>query len=116
MGACRADWLQAFASHPRIGDRDALRAKFAATGAWTAHEQSGVDGAPEDLLGELAEENCRYEARFGYIFIVCATGKTAGEMLALLKERLTNDAGLELKIAAGEQAKITRIRLEKFAP
>jgi OHCU decarboxylase len=112
----RLDWLEAFAAHPRIGDLDALRAKFAVTAAWAAREQAGVDGAPDDLLRELAQENCRYEARFGYIFIVCATGKTAAEMLALLKERLTNDPSEEIQIAAAEQAKITRIRLEKIAP
>ncbi len=116
MGAARADWLEAFGAHPKIGDLDALRAKFAATAAWTAHEQAGAHGAPDDLLRELAEENCRYEARFGYIFIVCATGKTAGEMLTVLKARLTNYPAEEIKIAAGEQAKITRIRLEKIAP
>jgi len=115
-GLARPDWLEAFSAHPKIGDLDALRAKFAATAAWAAHEQAGVDGAPDDLLRELAEENCRYEARFGYIFIVCATGKTAEEMLTLLKERLSNDAREELANAAAEQAKITRIRLEKIAP
>jgi len=115
-GLARADWLEAFAAHPKIGDREALRAKFAATAAWAAREQAGVEGAPDDLLRELAEENCRYQARFGYIFIVCATGKTAEEMLALLKERSTNDADEEIEIAAAEQAKITRIRLEKIAP
>ena len=83
VGACAADWLEAFAAHPKIGDRDALRARFAATAAWAASEQSGVAGASDDVLQELAECNLRYEARFGYIFIVCATGKTAGEMLAV---------------------------------
>jgi 2-oxo-4-hydroxy-4-carboxy-5-ureidoimidazoline decarboxylase len=114
-GLGHADWLEAFAAHPKIGDLAALRAKFAAT-AWAAREQAAVIGASDDLLRELAEENHRYEDRFGYIFIVCATGKTADEMLALLKARLGNDAGDEIKVAAGEQAKITRIRLEKLAP
>ncbi len=109
-----ADWLEAFAAHPPIGDREALRAKFAATAAWSAREQSGVVGASEDVLQALAEDNTRYHDRFGYIFIVCATGKTAEEMLALLRERLSNDPGLEITIAAAEQAKITRIRLEKL--
>jgi 2-oxo-4-hydroxy-4-carboxy-5-ureidoimidazoline decarboxylase len=111
-----ADWLEAFAAHPKIGDRDALRARFAATAAWSAREQAGVDGAPEDVLQALADANERYHARFGYIFIVCATGKTAEEMLALIRQRLSSDPGLEIRIAAAEQAKITRIRLEKLAP
>jgi 2-oxo-4-hydroxy-4-carboxy-5-ureidoimidazoline decarboxylase len=115
-GLERADWLEAFAAHPKIGDLETLRAKFAATAAWAAHEQAGVEGAPDELLRELADLNRRYEARFGYIFIVCATGKTATEMLGLLKERLSNDAAREFPIAADEQAKITRIRLEKIAP
>jgi 2-oxo-4-hydroxy-4-carboxy-5-ureidoimidazoline decarboxylase len=111
-----ADWLEAFAAHPRIGDRDALRAKFAATAAWSASEQAGVEGAPEDVLDALAGANERYHERFGYIFIVCATGKTAEEMLVLIRERLSNDPEVELQTAAAEQAKITRIRLEKIAP
>ena len=111
-----ADWLEAFAAHPRIGDRDAMRAKFAATAAWSAREQSGVDGAAEDVLQALAEENTRYHERFGYIFIVSATGKTAAEMLALLRERLSNEPGREIAVAAAEQAKITRLRLEKLSP
>jgi 2-oxo-4-hydroxy-4-carboxy-5-ureidoimidazoline decarboxylase len=109
-----ADWLEAFAGHPKIGDRDALRAKFAATASWAAREQSGVDTAPEHLLEQLAEANVRYEQRFGYIFIVCATGKTGEEMLSLLNQRLPNDPEFEITVAAGEQAKITRIRLEKL--
>jgi 2-oxo-4-hydroxy-4-carboxy-5-ureidoimidazoline decarboxylase len=110
-----ADWLEAFAAHPKIGDRDAMRAKFAPTADWSAREQSGIDGASEGVLQELAEANVRYEERFGYLFIVCATGKTAEEMLALLKHRLPNDPDLEIKVAAAEQAMITRIRLEKLA-
>lgn len=111
-----SDWLEAFAAHPKIGDFDSLRTKLVATAAWAAGEQASVIGAPEDLLRELAEANRRYEERFGYLFIVCATGKPAEEMLAILKERLLNDAEAEIEIAAAEQAKITRIRLEKLAP
>jgi 2-oxo-4-hydroxy-4-carboxy-5-ureidoimidazoline decarboxylase len=111
-----ADWLEAFAAHPRIGDREALRAKFAATAAWSAREQAGVEGAPEDILQALADGNQRYFDRFGYVFMVCATGKTAEEMLALLRQRLPNDPDREIRIAAAEQAKITRIRLENLAP
>jgi 2-oxo-4-hydroxy-4-carboxy-5-ureidoimidazoline decarboxylase len=110
----RADYLEAFSHHPKIGDVASLRAKFASTATWASSEQSAVQTAPEEVLRRLAEGNDRYEKRFGYIFIVCATGKTAEEMLALLETRLRNRADVELRIAAGEQAKITRIRLGKL--
>jgi 2-oxo-4-hydroxy-4-carboxy-5-ureidoimidazoline decarboxylase len=110
----RADWLEAFAAHPKIGDLEALRRKFAATASWSAGEQAGVAGASETTLQALAEGNRRYEARFGHIFIVCATGKTAAEMLALLDQRLGNEPEEELRIAAGEQEKITQLRLRKL--
>jgi 2-oxo-4-hydroxy-4-carboxy-5-ureidoimidazoline decarboxylase len=112
----RLDWLETFASHPRIGDVDALRTRFAETASWSAREQAGAAGAPEEVLRTLALGNDEYEARFGYLFIVCATGKTAEEMLALLRQRLSHDPDLELMVAAAEQAKITRIRLERIAP
>lgn len=108
------DILEAFQHHPRIGDIEGLRKKFASTATWASGEQAGVNQASEAVLQALAEGNRAYEARFGYIFIVCATGKSAGEMLAILQSRLPNSPALELKIAAGEQAKITRIRLEKL--
>jgi 2-oxo-4-hydroxy-4-carboxy-5-ureidoimidazoline decarboxylase len=111
----RSDWLEAFAAHPRIGDIDALRARFGAAAAWPAHEQAGVSGAPEDVLRRLAEGNRAYEERFGFIFIVCAAGKSAAEMLALLEARLRNAPDDEIKIAAAEHAKITRLRLERIA-
>jgi 2-oxo-4-hydroxy-4-carboxy-5-ureidoimidazoline decarboxylase len=111
----RSDWLEAFAAHPRIGDLDALRARLAATAAWSLSEQAGVSGAPEDVLQRLADRNRAYEERFGYIFIVCATGRSAAEMLALLEGRLGNAPGDEIQIAAAEQAKITRLRLERIA-
>jgi 2-oxo-4-hydroxy-4-carboxy-5-ureidoimidazoline decarboxylase len=110
----RADYLEAFTGHPRIGDVNSLRAKYANTQAWASSEQAGTAVATEDVLAGLAEGNAAYEARFGYIFIVCATGKRADEMLALLRARLPNDPESELAIAAGEQAKITRLRLEKL--
>ena len=109
-----ADWREAFAHHPRIGDRESLRAHFANTREWAAGEQAGAATAPEDVLGALAEGNRAYEARFGHIFIVCATGKSAREMLGLLRDRLGNDAETELRIAAAEQAKIMRLRLLKL--
>lgn len=110
----RADILQAFSHHPKIGDVAGLRARFASTSQWAAGEQAGVQAAAEDLLARLAHGNELYEKKFGYIFIVCATGKTAAEMLELLERRLPNRPAEELKIAAGEQAKITRIRLGKL--
>jgi hydroxyisourate hydrolase len=109
-----ADWLEAFAAHPKIGDFDALKTRFASTGAWSATEQSGVATASEAVLRALAARNAEYEARFGFIFIVCATGKSAPELLALIEQRIGNDPQAELLISAGEQAKITRIRLRKL--
>jgi 2-oxo-4-hydroxy-4-carboxy-5-ureidoimidazoline decarboxylase len=108
------DWHEAFKHHPRIGDVSQLRAKFAATATWSAQEQGGVSGAGEAVLQGLADGNREYEQRFGFIFLVCATGKSAEEMLGLLRARLHNPPDEELRIAAGEQAKITRIRLEKL--
>lgn len=108
------DYLQAFEGHPKIGDVESLRAKYAHTKALAAGEQASVNQADEATLGALAEGNAEYEARFGYIFIVCATGKSAEEMLALLKERLHNDPTYEIHVAAAEQHKITCIRLEKL--
>jgi len=113
-GLDEADWREAFAHHPKIGDKEALRARFASTRTWAAGEQSGAASASEDVLTALAEGNQTYEDRFGYIFIVCATGRTAPEMLARLRERLPHSPPDEIRIAAGEQAKITRLRLEKL--
>lgn len=110
------DWREAFAHHPRIGDVAALRARFASpqSKSWSQGEQAAVAAAEERLLEGLAAGNAAYEARFGHLFIVCATGKSAGEMLAILEERLGNPAGEELAIAAREQSKITRLRLHKL--
>jgi len=105
------DWKEAFSHHPKIGDRDALRRRFPSSHHLSAREQAGVDGAHGNVLDELASRNLEYQARFGYIFIVCATGKSADEMLALLRERLTNNPADEIRVAAGEQAKITALRL-----
>ncbi|NTX15941.1 2-oxo-4-hydroxy-4-carboxy-5-ureidoimidazoline decarboxylase [Myxococcus sp. CA051A] len=108
------DWQEAFKHHPRIGDVSSLRAKFASTATWSSQEQGGVNGAAEAVIQGLADGNKAYEERFGFIFLVCATGKSAEEMLGLLRARLGNPPDEELRIAAGEQAKITRIRLEKL--
>jgi len=110
----RRDWLEAFAHHPRIGDIASLRARYAGTAAWEGEEQRGAGAASEATLRALAEGNRSYEERFGYIFIVCATGKSADQMLALLRARISNDPERELAIAAEEQMKITRLRLDKL--
>jgi len=109
-----ADWKEAFSHHPKIGNIKSLREKFASTKAWAEGEQSGANGASDETLQQLASSNDEYENRFGYIFIVCATGKSAEEMLALLRQRLHNQPAEELCIAAEEQRKITRLRLNKL--
>jgi len=105
------DWREAFSHHPKIGDRDALARRFPATHRWSEREQAGVSGASENVLDALAEGNQTYEAKFGYLFIVCASGRSADEMLTMLRARLGNDAETEIRIAADEQAKITELRL-----
>ena len=100
------DWLEAFAAHPRIGE--------SAARGWSAQEQSGVEAAPPTTLAALADANRAYEARHGFLYIVCATGKSAEQMLGLLQERLQNDRRTELTRAAEEQRKITDLRLEKL--
>lgn len=110
----REDILEAFQHHPKIGDINSLKEKFASTANWASGEQSGTSEASEDTLKQLAEGNQKYEDKFGYIFIVCATGKSAQEMLDLLNSRLPNAPEEELAIAAEEQRKITQLRLEKL--
>lgn len=108
------DWREAFGHHPKIGDVDSLTKKFAATAQWAASEQGAVSAASRETIEALAEGNRLYEEKFGYIFIVCATGRSADEMLGLLQERLKNDPAEEIKIAADEQNKITKLRIEKL--
>jgi 2-oxo-4-hydroxy-4-carboxy-5-ureidoimidazoline decarboxylase len=106
------DWQQAFDSHPRIGERQAKDATEASL-AMSANEQSAAN--PDALtLAELAAANQLYEQTFGRIFIVCATGKSAAEMLAILRARLANDPATELLEAAEQQRQITQIRLRKW--
>ncbi|MEE2901433.1 MAG: allantoicase [Myxococcota bacterium] len=109
------DWKEAYSHHPAIGaDKEALRKKFAKTETWSTEEQSGVNNASEETLSALASGNQEYLDKFGYVFLVCATGKSADEMLSLLRKRLPNDADNEIRKAAAEQAKITEIRLHKL--
>lgn len=108
------DWKEAFAHHPRIGDLESLTKKFASTAKFASGEQAGVNAATKETLEALAEGNRLYEEKFGYIFIVFATGKSAEEMLGLLHARLPNDPAIEIKIAADEQTKITKLRIEKM--
>jgi OHCU decarboxylase len=111
--AGRSDWLEAFAAHPQIGQagRAGPAGESTENTEWSAQEQSRARDASGDVRERLAAGNRDYEARFGYIFIVCATGKSAGEMLAALERRLRNAPDDELGIAAGEQLQITRLRL-----
>ena len=133
----REDWLEAFRAHPRIGEKKeepqrrpstslpstSLRAGGAGgerrgnaerEAGWSEEEQDGTRGASGETRAALAEANRAYEARFGHIFLVCATGKTSEEMLALLRQRLQNDADAELGIAAEQQRQITHLRLERL--
>ncbi len=108
------DWREAFAQHDKIGDLDRLRAKFAPMPSWSEREQAGVQDAAEAVLQGLAQGNDAYERKFGYMFIVCATGKSAAEMLHLLQQRLLNHPQDELRIAAEEESQIMQIRLETW--
>ena len=105
---------EALSHHPKIGELSSLKTKFATTSEWASGEQSGVNAAPEQILLDLAQLNEEYFSKFGFIFIICATGKSAAEMLNALKIRLPNSPAIEIKNAAEEQRKITNLRLEKL--
>ena len=108
------DWLDAFRSHPKIGEKKASDKVSAQSSQWSGQEQAGVSSASQDTVDLLASLNRAYEEKFGFIFIICATGKTSEEMLAALKDRLQHDSDTELRLAAAEQAKITQLRLKKL--
>jgi allantoicase len=110
----REDWLEAFAAHPRIGEKPAEKPGGERARQWSEQEQAGARGVPPEILERLSEGNLNYQQKFGHIFIVCATGKGAAEMLANLRERLANDPETELRVAAWEQRKIMNLRLEKL--
>ena len=103
-----AEWLGAFAAHPRIGERGGHAPDS------SQREQTDVYAAPRGTLDALAEENQRYEARFGHVFLISASGRTAGEILAALRQRMSNDPSAEIEVAAAEHRKITRLRLERM--
>lgn len=114
LGLSEADWLEAFSRHPRIGNAKDVTEKAGAERRWSSGEQAGAAGVDEQVLSELAEKNDAYARKFGFIFIVCATGKSGSEMLSMLRERLEHDRPAEIRTAAREQAKIMQIRLEKW--
>jgi len=108
------DWLEAFRCHPKIGEKKAAASTSLHSQKWSEQEQAGIAKTGLATTQALAELNIEYEMTFGYIYIVCATGKTSEEMLTSLKERLRNDPTTELRTAAEEQAKITHLRLKKL--
>jgi OHCU decarboxylase len=108
----REDWLEAFSHHPQIGEKPATGSE--SHRRWAEGEQTGARTATEDVKTRMAQGNREYYEKFGYIYIVCATGKSAEEMLALLEQRLQNDTVRELPIAAEQQRQITRLRLQKL--
>jgi len=108
------DWLEAFRAHPKIGEKKAAAAQSEQARGWSAQEQSAASRATPEVIFALAEGNREYEQRFGFIYIVCATGKSSEELLKVLEARLKNDSETELRNAAEEQRKITRLRLEKI--
>ncbi|HTS37282.1 MAG TPA: 2-oxo-4-hydroxy-4-carboxy-5-ureidoimidazoline decarboxylase [Candidatus Solibacter sp.] len=109
-----SDWMEAFSTHPRIGERKMPQAGSRQSAAWSSEEQRAVAEAESKTLEALALANEEYEKRFGRVFIVCATGKSAAEMLEILQYRLGSDEETEIRVAAEEQRKITNIRLEKW--
>jgi 2-oxo-4-hydroxy-4-carboxy-5-ureidoimidazoline decarboxylase len=109
-----ADALEAFSHHPKIGDLRQAEKKFPASAQWAGREQSGLTGADPDVLSDMVIYNREYEQKFGYIFIICATGLSGEEMLAALKSRINNDPDTELAIAKEEQNKITKLRIDKL--
>jgi OHCU decarboxylase len=113
-GLSEADWLEAFTAHPKIGAEPASGHQSAHGERWSAGEQARAAGASDVDRRALAAGNAAYAERFGYTFIVCATGRSAAEMRAILERRLGNDPATELATAAAEQRKITRLRLDKM--
>ena len=114
LGLTHADWLEAFRSHPRIGESKAVAKTTVREQSWSSDEQSGLRGSPGDVRATIARLNAEYERRFGHIFLVDAEGKGPENILAALRERLLNEPEVELRAASAEQASITRRRLRKL--
>jgi OHCU decarboxylase len=110
----KEDWLEAFRAHPQIGERKAAAQQSHQAANWSAQEQSQAQQAADEIKAAIAEGNYVYEDRFGFIFIICASGKSANEILTALRQRLANDAETELRVAAEEQRQITLLRLKKL--
>lgn len=108
------DWLEAFSHHPRIGQRNSNAVVSTTAESWSTGEQSAVTAASSEIRAQLADANTEYESRFGFIFIISASGRGAEEILVELRKRLSNQMANEIKIAAAEQRKITRLRLERL--
>jgi len=108
------DWMEAFRAHPRIGEQKAASPQSEIARQWSAEEQSHTVSASASVMAALGEANQKYERQFGFIFIVCATGKSAEEMLSMINTRLTNPPAAEFRIAAKEQKRITQLRLQKL--
>lgn len=109
-----SDWLEAFAHHPRIGGTQSSAAQSERASTWSASEQAAVTTAAPSARTELATINDAYETKFGFIYIVCASGRSAQELLAIARDRLGNDLDVELRVAAEEQRQITNLRLGKL--
>jgi OHCU decarboxylase len=114
QGLGRSDWLEAFAAHPRIGQRDGARRQSERAATWSVREQAGTHIADAATRAQLARVNEEYEQKFGYTFIVFATGRSAGELLRIALSRMPNDSETELRISCNEQCKIMRLRLQKL--
>ena len=109
-----ADWLEAFAHHPRIGEGQSAAPQSERASSWSAGEQAGVATAAASMRNEVAAVNAAYEARFGFIYIVCASGRSADDLLEMARARLRNEPEVELRVAAEEQRQITSLRLRKL--
>jgi 2-oxo-4-hydroxy-4-carboxy-5-ureidoimidazoline decarboxylase len=109
-----SDWMEAFRSHPRIGESKLSSSSTSTSTAWAKQEQKRVATAGDSVKAALAEGNRNYEEKFGHIFIVCATGKSASEILEMLNLRMRNDSETELREAAEQQRQIMQIRLKKW--
>ena len=114
LGLPPTDWLEGFHSHPRIGESSAKEPLTAQSASWSRQEQSKVGSSDEEVKAALSAANRAYEEKFGHIFIVCATGKSAAEILAILRRRMQNDKGAEIREAAEEQRQIMRLRMKTW--